>query len=70
MIGVGTGFRDVVHDPTKIASILGTEIRNDLKFCNAVLVAKKDVWSTYRVVIVVLAIQLEIIGTRSLTVYG
>ena len=67
---VSPGLGDVVDHTSQIAAVFGAEIGDDLQFRNSVLVAEKDIRTTNGVVIIILTIELEIIGARSLAVYG
>lgn len=64
MKGISTGLGDVVHNTAQVAAVFGAEIGDDLQFSNSVLVAEKDIRTTNGVVIIILAIELEIIGAR------
>src|SRR5689334_16318857 len=67
---VGAPLGDVIHDTAHVAAIFGVEVGHDLQFCDGVWIAKKERGAAYRIVIVILAVQLKVIRTSALAVNG
>ena len=67
---IGTRLSDIVHHCAHVASVLGAVVGYHLDFANRILIAEEDGWTTHRVVVVILAINLEVVGAGALPVDG
>ena len=67
---VRAGLGDIVHHRASIAAKLGIIVGNHLNLGDGVLVAEKYVGAADGVVVVALPVNLKIIGSSALTVYG